>query len=97
MTARGHCSIAASRLRQRKASGLLSVGIDAEERSCTPLTDHGSHFMVEIEVGTPGQKLGVMAGTGSDYVIVALCRCVAAGARSPKDKCCHASPASSTT
>ena len=96
MTARGHCSIAASRC-TRERPGPASVGIDAEERSCTPRADHGSHFTVEIEVGTPGRKLDVMANAGSVYAIVALCRCVAAGARSPKDKCCHASPASSTT
>jgi len=55
--------------------------------TCTPLKNHGTHFTVEIEVGTPGQKFDVVADTGSDNLIVASCVCAETGHCRSEDKC----------
>mmetsp|Transcript_3282 Transcript_3282/g.6463 ORF Transcript_3282/g.6463 Transcript_3282/m.6463 type:complete len:577 (+) Transcript_3282:69-1799(+) len=64
--------------------GKLSTGLSTEtavdsgrqfEPSCTHLRNQGTHFTVEIEVGTPGQKFDVVADTGSNSVIIPSCLC----------------------
>lgn len=64
--------------------------------SCTPLRNRGTHFTVEIEVGTPGQKFDVVADTGSDNVIVASCICNDNGRCRKQDKCFRGTNRSST-
>jgi len=44
--------------------------------TCTPLTNHGTHFTARIEVGTPPQAFDLVADTGSDSVVVSSCFCV---------------------
>jgi len=67
-----------------------------ENMSCSPLRNRGTHFTVEIEVGTPGQKFDVVADTGSDNVIVASCLCSDAGRCRAEDKCYRGTNRSST-
>eukprot|EP00928_Gymnodinium_smaydae_P011957 TRINITY_DN14373_c0_g2_i1.p1 TRINITY_DN14373_c0_g2~~TRINITY_DN14373_c0_g2_i1.p1 ORF type:complete len:483 (-),score=38.42 TRINITY_DN14373_c0_g2_i1:103-1551(-) len=74
------------------AVALLSHSLritNASTRSsiCTPLRNRGSHFTVEIQVGTPSQKLDVIADTGSDAVIVSSCACRARQRCFPHSKC----------
>lgn len=69
------------------ARSRLGIGLSAEQpaageapglvdsSSCTHLRNRGTHFTVEIEVGTPGQKFDVVADTGSNSVIVPSCLC----------------------
>jgi len=51
------------------------------------LTNAGSHFTVDVEVGTPGQKFSVVADTGSNSLIVPSCLCVQAGKCSQATRC----------
>lgn len=44
--------------------------------SCASLANKGSHFTVEIGVGTPEQTFEVVADTGSNNVIIPSCICV---------------------
>jgi len=55
--------------------------------SCTSLDNHGTHFTVQVEVGTPPQKFDVVADTGSDSLIVTSCVCQDMGRCQPSDKC----------
>lgn len=64
--------------------------------ACTDLVNHGTHFTVEIEVGTPGQKFDVVADTGSDAIIVPSCVCVKAGYCNAKSRCFQGTNRSST-
>lgn len=64
--------------------------------ACSPLKNHGTHFTVEIEVGTPGQKFDVVADTGSDNLIVASCICRDSGRCRKEDKCFRGTNQSST-
>lgn len=55
---------------------LRVVNADAEAHStCAQLKNQGTHFTVDLEVGTPGQKFAVVADTGSDSVVVPDCAC----------------------
>eukprot|EP00927_Polykrikos_kofoidii_P086598 TRINITY_DN9748_c0_g5_i1.p1 TRINITY_DN9748_c0_g5~~TRINITY_DN9748_c0_g5_i1.p1 ORF type:complete len:650 (-),score=88.83 TRINITY_DN9748_c0_g5_i1:68-2017(-) len=88
-------------LEDRASGGRLLVPIDEsreEETSmhCAPLTNHGTHFTVEIDVGTPSQKFQVVADTGSSLVIVPSCMCVKRGKCSLEDGCFQGTNRSST-
>jgi len=67
-----------------------------DHSTCTDLVNHGTHFTVEIEVGTPGQKFDVVADTGSDAVMVPSCACVKAGFCNAKSRCFQGTNRSST-
>jgi len=58
-----------------------------EPQSCTVLRNRGTHFTVEIEVGTPPQNFDVVADTGSDSVIVESCVCADTHRCSAENKC----------
>eukprot|EP00927_Polykrikos_kofoidii_P086592 TRINITY_DN9748_c0_g1_i1.p1 TRINITY_DN9748_c0_g1~~TRINITY_DN9748_c0_g1_i1.p1 ORF type:complete len:721 (-),score=123.26 TRINITY_DN9748_c0_g1_i1:34-2196(-) len=63
---------------------------------CAPLKNHGTHFTVEVGVGTPTQNFEVVADTGSSFVIVPSCMCVKFGKCSPHDGCFQGTNKSST-
>mmetsp|Transcript_130007 Transcript_130007/g.259346 ORF Transcript_130007/g.259346 Transcript_130007/m.259346 type:complete len:555 (-) Transcript_130007:161-1825(-) len=69
-------------------------GIRAE--ACAELINHGSHFGVEVEVGTPGQKFDVVADTGSNTFIIPSCQCMVSGACNKDDRCFIGTNRSST-
>jgi len=81
-------------LRKREQS--LGFVTDASNSTCAKLTNEGSHFTVDINVGTPGQTFSVVADTGSDSVIVPSCICQHQGWCSAKDRCFTGTNKSST-
>jgi len=54
---------------------------------CAPLSNRGSHFTVELQVGSPPQTFSVVADTGSDAVIVPSCICQQNGVCPKTDRC----------
>lgn len=83
-------------LRHSEMVGSLNVFTDHAGSTCAPLANKGSHFTVDIEVGTPGQKFSVVADTGSDSVIVPSCVCQEKGACDENDRCFRGTNKSST-
>jgi hypothetical protein len=67
-----------------------------QAHTCTDLVNHGTHFTVEIEVGTPGQKFDVVADTGSDAILIPSCTCVKAGYCNENSRCFQGTNKSST-
>jgi len=80
----------------RKDAGRYSFVTDNSNPTCAPLANKGSHFTVNIHVGTPGQAFSVVADTGSDAVIVPSCICVDQGSCSKEDRCFRGTNKSST-
>jgi len=74
----------------------LGFVTDDSHPTCAPLANKGSHFTVNIQVGTPGQTFAVVADTGSDSVIVPSCICQAQGSCNEKDRCFRGTNKSST-
>lgn len=59
----------------------------ANQGSCATLGNRDAYFDIEIEVGTPGQKFGVVADTGSNSLIVPSCVCQKMGYCTNKSRC----------
>jgi len=64
-----------------------SSGEHGASETCAELVNHGTHFGVEIEVGSPGQKFDVVADTGSNTLIIPSCLCMVEGACNKEDRC----------
>lgn len=64
--------------------------------TCAPLKNYGSHFTVDIDVGTPGQKFSVVADTGSDAVVIPSCVCRDQGSCAEEARCFRGTNRSST-
>jgi len=92
VVAPGPCT---SRLSRRQVGSFRVVTEDAAA-TCAPLANKGSHFTVDIQVGTPGQTFAVVADTGSDSVIVPSCICQENGSCSESDRCFRGTNKSST-
>lgn len=64
--------------------------------SCAALKNIGSFSTVELEVGTPPQKLDVVADTGSDSIVLRSCACMKSGKCGTTGKCFTGTNASSS-
>jgi len=74
----------------RQAAPLL------DGQGCTDLVNQGTHFSIDVAVGTPPQMFSVIADTGSNTLIVPSCTCQAKG-RCPKtDRCFQGTKRSSS-
>lgn len=85
---------------KRENSGSASLaGLQTESDgvSCAPLQNHWTYFTVEVEVGTPRQRLDVVADTGSDALLIASCMCQAQSHCATSDKCFRGSHNASTS
>jgi len=87
---------AQARLSHGRLAFLSRHSPEQAARSCSELVNHGSHFTVDIEVGTPGQRFSVVADTGSNTLIVPSCQCQASGYCSTDDRCFTGTNRSST-
>lgn len=54
---------------------------------CSDLVNQGTHFTIDVSVGTPGQVFSVVADTGSNTLIVPSCLCQQKGKCPASDKC----------
>jgi len=62
----------------------MSYGRVYRNEGCAPLDNKGTHFTIDVEVGTPGQRFSVVADTGSNTLIVPSCVCQESG-QCPQD------------
>jgi len=68
-----------------------------EDNACSTLHNEGSFSTVDVEVGTPPQKLSIVADTGSDLFLVESCACEDTGACEKDGKCFRGAGGASTT
>eukprot|EP00971_Amphidinium_carterae_P034126 671747-Amphidinium_carterae.1 len=78
------------------SANLSSSNAEASAATCAPLTNHGTHFTVKLQVGTPGQSFSLVADTGSNAVIVTSCTCREKGKCKADLACFHGTGKSST-
>eukprot|EP00929_Paragymnodinium_shiwhaense_P068911 TRINITY_DN34759_c0_g1_i2.p1 TRINITY_DN34759_c0_g1~~TRINITY_DN34759_c0_g1_i2.p1 ORF type:complete len:188 (-),score=17.71 TRINITY_DN34759_c0_g1_i2:986-1549(-) len=59
------------------AISLFGIGRFYEQQpdDCAPLKNAGSHYTVEVAVGTPPQKFDLVADTGSASLLIPSCLC----------------------
>ncbi|CAK0827354.1 unnamed protein product [Prorocentrum cordatum] len=69
---------------KRHGRRAVSYGQMYRHDGCAPLDNRGTHFTVDVEVGTPGQRFSVVADTGSNTLIVPSCVCRERG-QCPRD------------
>jgi len=60
---------------KKHGSHKMSYGRVYRNEGCAPLDNRGTHFTIDVEVGTPGQRFSVVADTGSNTLIVPSCVC----------------------
>lgn len=56
-------------------------------KTCVPLTNQGSHFTVEVMVGTPPRPFTLVADTGSNSLLLPSCMCQSSGRCSKSGNC----------
>jgi len=63
-------------------------GVDHDSaESCSVLANQGTHYTVEVNVGSPPQKFDLVADTGSIALIVESCECQKQSLCKPTEKC----------
>ena len=75
---------AAKEHRKKHGHHKMSYGRMYRNEGCAPLDNKGTHFTIDVEVGTPGQRFSVVADTGSNTLIVPSCVCQQTG-QCPQD------------
>merc|ERR1719199_1472255 len=83
-----------------RGSGIEADGevsrLASSMETCAALNNYGSHFAVDVDVGTPPQRFSLVADTGSNSLIVTSCVCVDVGMCPLDDKCFRGTNRSST-
>ncbi|CAK0858773.1 unnamed protein product [Prorocentrum cordatum] len=78
-----------------RALGATSIGLHQQavlhasdgSRGCAALENRGTHFTIDVDVGTPSQRFSVVADTGSNSLIIPSCQCQSAGKCDKTDRC----------
>lgn len=83
-------------------NGINARPVDQSPASCSLLRNRGTHFTVDVKVGTPGpgmpdQSFELVADTGSDSVVVAACECMANKRCDARNRCFSSMPQASTS
>lgn len=58
---------------------VTSASVASRRGSCAELVNKGTHFTVQVQVGTPPQKFDVVTDTGSNALIIRSCVCQETG------------------
>jgi len=93
--ARGSTALLAAAACVTKAAGIHLSSFDGSQ-GCASLKNMGTHFTIDVEVGTPAQTFSVVADTGSNSLIVPSCVCQDKGQCSKDDRCFRGTNKSST-
>jgi len=70
-----------------KGAAGLHLQAAGDSAGCAALTNHGTHFTIDVDVGTPSQRFSVVADTGSNSLIIPSCQCQSAGKCDKTDRC----------
>jgi hypothetical protein len=83
-----------------EACATLAAGIHLNSfdgsQGCASLKNMGTHFTIDVDVGTPAQRFSVVADTGSNTLIVPSCICQDKGQCPKTDRCFRGTNKSST-
>jgi len=93
--ARGSTALLAVAACVTLAAGIHLSSFDGNQ-GCASLKNMGTHFTIDVAVGTPAQTFSVVADTGSNSLIVPSCVCQDKGQCSKEDRCFRGTNKSST-
>jgi len=79
------CGASSLGIHQLEKNAFLQASDDS--RGCAALSNRGTHFTIDVEVGTPPQTFSVVADTGSNSLIIPSCHCQRAGKCDKTDRC----------
>jgi hypothetical protein len=74
----------------------LKFSAPSSQSGCSALANKGTHFTIDVDVGTPGQTFAVVADTGSNTLLVPSCVCQQNGKCPVTDRCFTGTNRSST-
>jgi hypothetical protein len=93
--ARGSTALLAVAACATSAAGIHLNSFDGSQ-GCASLKNMGTHFTIDVDVGTPAQRFSVVADTGSNSLIVPSCVCQDKGVCDKTDRCFRGTNKSST-